>query len=258
MNEEFPFGTSYLEIKNVISFSQETLLLRLFDMAHIAACAENCCFLPPVIKTLTVKRKDVTAEEKYNIDKEVFDENYKTNLKTAKKLKKYTTNRRDLFDLIRKIYPDFCFNMESKISKEDFEIYKKVKNDFKRFLLRSTPHDPTQFHSEVLRDYKSRLKRIVDTKEFSRACNIEDNFVLSEISNFLTIFSTLPLEEQKAFKKRTFPVEDTKISSIAFLEKVRKDRLARIEKSKKISSLYEKMEPNSSYINPENSEPDDR
>lgn len=257
MNHDSFNGATISDIRNIINISQEYLLLKLFDMGHFAACAESCCVLPGVVKTLTTKRKDVSASEKYVIDKETFNKNFTENIKAAKKLKRYTDNRMSLFELIRSVYPEFCTNMESKVGEEDFALYKKSKADLKKLLIHSINPDPSIFLSEQLQTYQDNLAAVIDTKDFSRACNIEDYFVLSELDNFLCMFHSLPEEEQKKFKTNRFSVENNSISALSLINKIQTDRRARIERQKSIESLYDKLD-NKSYISISGTNPEER
>ena len=250
-------GLTVYDIKNIIGMSQELLINRLFDMGHVAGCAESCCILPGVVKNLTTKRKDVTASEKYDRDKAVFDKNFAENIKTAKRLKRYTDNRMDLFELIKSVYPEFCTDMESKVGAENFALYKKEKTSFKKFLTRSVKSDQTEFLSDKLLAYQDDLATLIDTKDFSRACTIEDRFIISELDHFLGIFNSLPDIEQRKFKSNSFPTETNNISALSLISRIQADRRARIEKQKTIESLYEKLD-NKSYINITGSNPEER
>lgn len=235
-----------IQIRSNIHTKQNEILNNYYDMGFIASIADNLFVLPSPVKVLFNHTKQY-ANEKYEADTAVVKNNFEKNIKASKKLDKKVSYRSILFSSISKVYPDFCCNMEEKIGTEKYSLYYKEKLALRR-ILTSTPNSSiNDFSSEILLSYKDRLSCVIDTPEFSEACSIEDEFVISEIEAFFQALSKMPKEKQKPFHRKKLKIGEDYFSTIEIAEKVKTERLNRLKKYSEIQKLYRKLE-NHPYI----------
>ena len=104
-------------IAHNITAKQTFALSFLLDMAYVAATADNSFYLPKPYKISHAGKNRKIFEEKFNSDIVFTSEYYKKNIKVSKKLDNYVKPRKELFEIIQTVYPEFCHNMENKIFK---------------------------------------------------------------------------------------------------------------------------------------------
>lgn len=229
-------------IHSNISTKQSCELSYLFDMAYIAATADNCFYLPHPYKIHHSGKKAQEFETKFNDDTIISAEYLKKNIKASKKLDIHTSSRSALYEEIRRIYPDFCHNMDKKVSEEDLEFYKKNKIQLKKCLYVKEGYSDEISLRDQLAQYQDNLAKVIDTLDFSKACKIEDTFVLSELDKFFEMYSKLPQEEQHETSNKKIKMQNgNKIGVIVFAQKLKKEREDRIGKYSTIEELYNKL-----------------
>lgn len=232
-----PSGISH----NIMS-KQTYALSYLLDMAYVAATADNAFYLPKPYKISHAGKAAKVFEEKFNSDIEFTKDYFKKNIKTSKKLDSYVKPRKELYELIKTIYPDFCHHMEDKVSPEDYEFYKKNKFNLKKCLHCNESYSDTVSSHDVLLSYQDNLAKVIDTLDFSKACKIEDTFVASEITTFLDKFAELSDEEKKSFIKHKIKLPNGSTRALDFTKKLLDERNNRIEQYSSIEDLYKKLD----------------
>ncbi len=235
-----------LQIRSNIHSKQSDVLNDYYDMGFIASIADNLLVLSSPVKDLLHYSKQY-ANEKYQLDTETVKDNFEKNIKASKKLDKKVLYRSMIFSSISKVYPDFCCNMEKKVSTEKYSLYHKEKQAFKRVLNTSLLNPFDKLFSETLLSYKDKLSSVIDTPEFSKACCIEDEFVISEIDTFIQTLSNMPKEEQKPFHRKKIKIGNDYFSTLELAEKMKSERIRRLNKYSEIQKLYKKLE-NHPYI----------
>lgn len=223
------------------------MLIEFYDMGFVASIADNLFVLSSPVKNLSGYNKK-TASEKYEADLETMQTNFEKNIKASKKLDKKVSYRQSIFDSIRKVYPDFCKNMEEKVNPEQYSLYHKERNSLRILISRSTysSHNDDYF-SNILINYKDNLSALIDTPQFSEACNIEDQFVIAEIDTFIQTLTNMPKEEQKPFHRKRLKIGEEQFSILEVAEKLKAERISRLQKYTEIQKLYEKLN-NHPYI----------
>lgn len=242
---EQPMPTS---IHSNISLKQSYTLAYLFDMAYIASTADNSLYLAPPYKVSHFGNSIKKYNDKFEEDVKTVAENFQKNIQISKKLDVHTNSRKILFEKIREIYPDFCLDIDKKISPEDLQIYTFNKHKFKKTLNTSNVYFENISSKDLLLQYQDNIAQIIDTQTFSKACEIEDKFVLSELSHFFDKLSELPEKEQKSFSKYKIPLRDNShTTAFELAEKMKKERIYRLERYSSIQMLYDKLK-NKHYI----------
>jgi hypothetical protein len=236
---------SYADIKRNLSADQSKLLQYYFDMGLVASTADDAFVVIPPIRLYTRKE----SEEQVQANIKNASENFKTNIKTSKKLDKKVDCKFFLFEQIRTIYPDFGKNMDKKVSPSEYSLYTKNKKLLKNALFYDSQSNNTV--ANTLLSYKDRLSHVIDTEEFSDACNIEDKFVISEIDMFFKLLKGLPAREKNDISKAKFKQDDKSLSVIDLANKLRTERIERTSKYSEIKKLYNKMR-SSKYISLQN------
>lgn len=243
MNYDSP---NCLEIRSNIHAQQSKLLLHLYDMAFVASNADAGFVITPPIKSVVLGKKHDEYEHQYQKNLESSAHNFEKNIKLSRKLDRKVNAREFLFNQISSVYPDFCRNIESKISPEDYTLYRKNKNAL-RAAITIRPESYTDF-DEILFEHQDKLSTVIDSEEFAKACNIEDTFVISELDRFFEILATLPHEQSRPLLKKSIKLEGSNPVSISDLaQKVRKERMERGIKYSHIHELYQKLS-NHPYI----------
>lgn len=229
-----------LRIRVNISYKKFDILNKYHDMGFIASIADNLFVLPTPIKSY-LHCNYIHASEKYESDKKVFESNFEKNIKASKKLDKRVSHKKALFESISKVYPNFCCNMEEKIGKEKYALYISQKQAFLKATNHNLDSSSADFDAELL-DYNDRLSRVIDTPKFSEACCIEDEFVISEVETFLQTLSNMPKESQRPFHRKKIKIGEEHFSTVELAEKMKAERMARLEKYDEIKKLYKKLE----------------
>lgn len=100
-------------------------------------------------------------------------------------------NQNELMRRVRSEYPDYCMDMKSKVSPEDWEVYSRVTKqvgdlfkDINSDILKAAYKDYGSLNGIELQDVISNL---IDSTSFAKACAIEDAFVKDEGERFIEI-----------------------------------------------------------------------
>lgn len=93
--------------------------------------------------------------------------------------------RKEVFNCVRQSKPDFCQDIKTKLSPDDYEQYLKLlKNcskDISNFI--SSFKDRSNDYQELLLTKKDSASDIIDTEYNSRLTYMQDSFVLSELDS---------------------------------------------------------------------------
>lgn len=237
---------TYNSIFHNITSKQTYALSYLLDMAYVARTADNLFYLPKPYKIAHAGKSAKIFEEKFNSDVAFTSEYFKNSIKSSKKLDFYVDPRKELYGLIQTVYPGFCHKMEEKISPEDYEFYKKNKVNLKKCLSWHENYSATLLSKDVLLSYQDNLAKLIDTLDFSKACKIEDTFVISEINVFLDEFSKLSQEEKEGFAKHKIKLPSNSknkksIRALDFIQEIFNERVDRINQYSSIEELYTKL-----------------
>lgn len=232
---------SYTNIKSNISTKQASLL-NYHDMLSVARLADVCLMIkPPILHSVFGKTHD-EHKRIYKENHNFFAINFKRNIKASRKLDFQLYLRKELFSTISEVYPEFGQNMKSKISGGDYELYHTCKMRLKSVLSPEIEYKPLELAFETLKQAQDKLSEVIDSSNFSKACEIEDRFMLSELDTF---FSKLPYatkEQRSKLSKLTINREDgQKISTLDLAKKVREEQISRLKKYEEISELYNKL-----------------
>lgn len=227
-----------------IAAKQSMELSFLLDMAYVAATADNAFYLPHPYKVHHSGKNAKIFEEKFKADVAFTDEYFKTTVETSNKLDAHSKPRMKLLDEIRTVYPTFLHDMDEKIPEEDFKFYRKNKAQLKKYISASeTAYSDEKYSQDILLTYRDNLAKLIDSLDFSKACRIEDSFVIDEFNTFFKKLSELTPEEQLEFSNREITIkEEETMSVLDFALKLQHDREARIDKYSTIENLYSKLE----------------
>lgn len=237
-------------IHSSISTKQSYLLAHLFDMSYVASTVDDSLYLPRPFKSahnpLTAKK----YEDLYWKNIKISDKNFEANKKVNKLLTVRIDSRMQLFERIRQIYPEFCKNFQGKVSPEDYEAYTTGKRNLKKVLFKETPFNGDTDLEETLLDVRDRVAKVIDTKEFAKACQVEDSFVLSELGIFFDKFAELPPEKQTEFRRQKIQKSKNskKVDIIDFAKKLADEKTKKLQQYETIQGLYKKLEEHP-YIN---------
>lgn len=251
---------SYTGIKNNIS-TRQALLLNYHDMLTVARLADDCLMIrPPIIfpsSSKSQEERDRIFEENHKF----FENNFRKNIKASRRLDFQVYLRKELFTNISEVYPEFGQNMESKLSGQDYELYHTSKMHLKSRISPEIHCEPKEHYPETFKKSQDKLSEIIDSENFSKACEIEDKFMLSELDTF---FDKLPYADSQVRSKLSKPTiykeDNQKMSTLDLAKKVREELIARIKKYSEISALYDKLNKkvdNNRYIKIKTSEKDD-
>lgn len=233
---------SVQEVKSNIKTNQNHLL-SMHDMAFVASLAESCIVLPGVVKFTKSGADNISSKEKFLQDRIFSADHFKENIKASHKLESKCNARRKLFEHIREVYPDFANHMDDKISDSDSKTYHTVLRKFRYTLSKELIYTGDTSSSDLLLQKKDDISEVIDSIDFTRASEIEDKFMISELDTFFKMLEASPKEVQHDFKKHNIQIAGGKKQSIFELaEKAKQDRLRRLEKYSSIYNIYKKLE----------------
>lgn len=228
-------------IHTTLSMKQSYLLNHLFDMAYVAATADDAFYSPRPYKVAHHAAVAKKFDDKYNEDVSTCNENFERNKIALEKLSNYVTPRLQLFDKIKEIYPNFCLNYDKKMSPEDLKVYVENRKSLKKTIFVTNVYSDTVSSKEVLLDCKNKLSNVIDSEGFAKACHIEDNFVLSELDVFFDKLGKLPEEERTKFTNSTITSGENTVPILDYINRVKQERLSRIGQYSSIEQLYSKI-----------------
>lgn len=229
---------TYYDIRNNISIHQSSLILQYHDLAYVASLANDSLVMGAPIKHSPPGKMLEEYNKIFAENCEFATTNFRRNIKLSRKLDSHLYTRAQLFSNLRDIYPDFGQNMRLKVSKEEYDLYHSTMVNFRKSLSLDFTNEPLEVFSETLAAAQSKISEVVGTFGFSKACEIEDRFIISEINTFFAELAKAPAEQQLKTKRSTIELEDgTKISTIDFANKIREERISRLKKYAEINTL---------------------
>lgn len=234
---------NFMSIFTNISSKQTILVNKYLDMAFVAANISDSIVLARPLKTWNSAQNVEEINKKYEEDTIFTQSHFKKNISLSHKLDARINSRETLFKNIREIYPDFGTDIEEKISKEDFEIYKKGKNSFKHLFTVHPEYNSNISQKEALLLKEDKFSEIIDTPLFSKACEIQDYFLMSEIEIFLNKLENATPEQKKKLNKESILLPSGKKTSTIKLAKDVNQKISdRMQKYSEITELYKKLQ----------------
>ena len=231
----------FLSTSNQIINVQNEMILHFFDMGFVASTLEDSIILSnPIISNKPGKLREV-EESEYEEDKAFVQKYHVRNEKIYKKLVKQAKSRRELFRMIRDVYPEFCQDIDKKIPEEDYQIYMKQQRKLRQLIVRQHTTDYQKRVSDLALERKDKISELIDSEDFSKACMIEDKFMLSEFRRYLELLRLAPNEVQNLHKRHNIPCGEIKESAEGLVKTSIEGRDARILKIKQILELFDKM-----------------
>lgn len=225
-----------------ISNKQHLLINRFFDMGFVMATADASIVLHAPIVYFNDSRTQIERDNDYEQDREAFKQNFEKNIRLSKKLDKRVDLLEKMFSKIREVYPSFGKDMESKIPPEDYSLYISQQTKFKKALTGHTGYfDEAKRFSDKLLERKDRISEVIDSEYATRACIIEDMFLISELEKYFEILRKLPPEEQRSQNEKTISFGNGKVSAHELAIHVLQDRRQRIETNNKTKTECDKL-----------------
>ncbi len=231
-----------ISIGGNISNKQHLLINRFFDMGFVMATADSSIVLHAPIVYFNDPRSQMERDNDYEQDKDVFKKNFEKNIRLSKKLDKRVDALEKMFSKIREVYPSFGKDIETKISPEDYNLYMSQQTKFKKSLVARTGYfEEAKRISDKLLERKDRISEVIDSEDATRACRIEDTFLISELEKYFEILKTLPKEEQKSQTEKAISVESGKVSAYELATQVLQERKQRVAKYDEVLKLFRKL-----------------
>lgn len=102
-------------------------------------------------------------------------------------------NEREFWDSIISIYPSFGKDMKTKVGEEKYALYEsQVRKTAEVVRELGKPHiegvEDAKFETEA------KISDLIDSQEFNKACEIEDNFMISEFKEFVRLAEEMDYE----------------------------------------------------------------
>ena len=155
-------------------------LLRYYDLGYILNNLESIIILPNPIKYAK------QSKEEYEKNKSIYNQTYSEAEKAALDLEIELMQRKNIFEYLRTINPDFCLKMNEKKPEEHKKYLKYITNfnkDISKLSLTLKERDEKDY-SELLLLKKDFLSKIIDSPYYTEMANIEDKFVYDELEKF--------------------------------------------------------------------------
>lgn len=230
--------TSFLS-GNILN-KQLLLMNRFLDMGFLVATSDSAIVLHSPIINYNIKKASVDRHEEYEENRKTYEENLKRNIKLSKKMDKRALQFENMFFMIKKVYPSFCEEMEKKIPEKDYNLYLEQKKKLRKIITKRNNSSDKKLSDELL-EYKDSISEIIDLPDFSKACEIEDSFVVSELNKYFEMLKNIPNEERKEQNRPIIEYDNRRISTIMFANEVLKDRKNRIKKYEEILQIIDKL-----------------
>lgn len=153
-------------------------LLRYYDLGYILNNLESIIILPNPIKY------SKQSKEEYAKNRCIYNQAYSEAEKTSIDFETELMQRENIFKYLRTIEPDFCLNMNKKVSLEEHDNYlnylRNLTKDISKLSVSLKDRNENDY-SELLLSKKDFLSKIIDSPDNTEMANIEDKFVLSEL-----------------------------------------------------------------------------
>lgn len=228
------------------------LVWKYHDMGYVADEADESLIAPAFVKK--PKSSDMTREEYEELAKGYHEYSLESLRKAAivdKKIQKHVDSMEAFFEEVRKIYPDFCQSMEENVSKDDYSHYMKYREKLRKVATETLPGAIYTSPQEAVLEQEDKISGVIDSQGFTRACKVEDEFVLSELDAYLAKVTELSPEERKKIDSRIIETENGEgLSVTQFAERMKHKREERIALSDEFLQLYEKKKLIKFELNP--------
>lgn len=233
---------NFMSIFSNISMKQMLLISKYCDMSYVVGKAENAIVLARPIKVWPYPKDHEEYNNSYE-DAVLFTrQHFKKNISESHKLDARVATREILFNNIRQLYPSFGLDIEKKISQDDYKTLSTEKGKLRSFILYHPIYNDKVHPKEALLQRKDILYAIIDTPEFTKACDIQDNFLLSEINTFFEHLHSADSEQKRKFNKKTIKLPNgEKTSTVELAEKAKQKALSRTRKYSELFELYKKL-----------------
>lgn len=174
-----------------------------------------------------------------NVTKSDFESIIKSSRKELEDNQSFLEVQDDMLYRTRNLDEDFCLDMKKKVSKEDWLLYSKIcRKTAELYLgLNADLVSPdnldgidnlTTLQGEELDE---RISQLIDLREFSEACSVEDRFVISESNEFARKIDGMGLDD---------PV--VKYSTVGVtLEAIKREAMATRDKRQRDEENYQKL-----------------
>lgn len=192
------------------------------------------------------KEKSIDGSENFelkmseDINKEKFLEAVNKTRKTLETDNLFIEVQDDQYDRARSLDESFALDMKKKVSPEEWQLYSKIVRNTAELYLelnadlvpkedRRRLADYTNLTGEELSD---KISRLIDSREFDKACNIEDRFVIQEDERFSKVVDDF-VDGDMTVKQ----------STVGFaLEAMKREALNTRDKKEKYAKKYEEIE----------------
>lgn len=119
--------------------------------------------------------------------------------------KDFLENKSENLETTRGLVPEYCQDMDTKVSKEEWKIYSNQVRKTAELLLGLNFDLLTPEQAEGIEDLtglqgsglQDRISNLIDSGEFNRACDIEDRFIISETDRFCEEFDRMIADDQR-------------------------------------------------------------
>lgn len=240
--DEFFNLESTSSLRTSINKCQLDLIFRYYNMEYVASLADDCFVLNNPIKFYFGGHITKQRAAQYEKDVVFVSEYDNTVNKMRTKLEKHLNLRRALFNQIRQIYPDFCFDMEKKIDEKDFKFYKENRKNLHQLISKNPRYNINVSSEEILNQLRDDLSKLIDSKAFLKACIAENEFVLSELDIFFDLLSKIPPEERNNFSEFVILLSANSSYTLPELvEKLRSDVSANLTRDLEVQEMQNKL-----------------
>lgn len=225
-----------------IRLLQESII-RMHDLGYIAQTADSSIVLPVPIMVFGNKTPQETIDS-FEKDKEFTQNSYPKNLETNNRLERKSGQMSGLALSISTLYPSFCKDMKEKISASDYELYSSQVKKFKASIRNMFTYSPKVSAKDTLLEKQDEIAEVTDTLEFSKACKIDDLFMISELSHFIELVNALPEDKKKPYTYPTILSIDgrQRLSSFELANSIINERKGHVSKIDDIIALYQKLQ----------------
>ena len=154
-------------------------LIKYNDLGFVLNHIEDLISLPIPYKNPN------SSSEQFDYNKNLAIQTIKQAEQAYNELVNELNNRKNCFDYVKSINPDFCENMKNKIPDKDYEEYiymlKKCCKDLSNLIYYFK--DEKNNYDELLLGKKDAVSNIIDAQDTSKLAYIQDMFVLQEIES---------------------------------------------------------------------------
>lgn len=227
-----------INIRCFLRIKQSDLFI-MHNLAFLAGISDKTVILGTPLRYWSHNQEYL---KKFESDVEFTRRNVKKNLEACHKLENEANIQKELYNKIKTIYPDFGKNMNKKISEEDYNFYHNQVIKVKRVICDDKKYDKDTPASEIYLSALDKISSVIDSYDFTKACDIEDRFMISEFDIFFKKINEKSSDEIKTFRKQNIhTASGEKKSCITIAQEKKATRQKRLKKYEYVYTLYEKM-----------------